>query len=127
MYTLSQRIRTSRPIGSKGSDRPPNSTAHTAVLKTFENLEDACLALVNKQDSRKNTHEFFIEFRLDLQRPQNRLAPVCSGKAHWQLQAGESQHLRRENTRLRQERDILEKVTALLVMQSSRDNGFIRR
>ena len=126
MYTLSQRVR-DKPIDGENSERTSNSTPRTVVLDTFENLEDACLALAKKQDSRKNTREFFIEFRLDLQRPENRPAPECSGKVHWQLQADELQHLRRENTRLHQERDILEKVTALLVTQSSRDNDFIRR
>ena len=117
MYTLSQRLR-GRPSAGESPGRRFSSTPRTAVLDTFENLEDACLALAKKQDSRKNTDEFFIEFRID--RPlANRPAPECSGKVHWQLQADELQHLRRENTRLHQERDILEKVTALLVTQSS--------
>ncbi len=117
MYTLSQRVR-DKPINSENSAHTSSSTPSTVVLDTFENLEDACLALAKKQDSRKNTGEFFIEFRID--RPAaNRPARAFPLKGHWKLQANELQRLRRENTRLRQERDILEKVTASLVTQSS--------
>ncbi len=125
MYTLSQRVR-DKPIDGENSERIFSSTPRTAVLKTFENLEDACLALAKKQDSRKNTEEFFIEFRLDRQRPKNSRTQALSNRGHRKLHANELQHLRRENTRLRREREILEKVTAWLVTQSSRDNGFIR-
>ena len=125
MYTLSQRVR-DKPIDGENSERISNSTPHTAVLDTFENLEDACLALAKKQDSRKNTEEFFIEFRID-RPPENRSAQALPVNGHWKLQANELQHLRRENTRLRREREILEKVTAWLATQSSRDNNFIRR
>ncbi len=125
MYTLSQRVR-DKPINSENSEHTSNSTPSTVVLDTFENLEDACLALAKKQDSRKNTGEFFIEFRID-RPPANRPAQAFPANSHSKPQTDKLQHLRRENTRLRQERDILEKVTALLVTQSSRDNGFIRR
>ena len=125
MYTLSQRVR-DKPIDGENSKRTSSSTPPTAVLDTFENLEDACLALAKKQDSRKNTAEFFIEFRLD-RPPENRSAQALSNRGHRKLHANELQHLHRENTRLRREREILEKVTAWLVTQSSRDNGFIRR
>ncbi len=64
MYTLSQRVR-DKPIDGENSEHTFSSTPRTVVLDTFENLEDACLALAKKQDSRKNTGEFFIEFRLD--------------------------------------------------------------
>ncbi len=117
MYTLSQRVR-DKPIDGENSQHTSSSTSRTAVLDTFENLEDACLALAKKQDSRKNTDEFFIEFRLG-RPPANRPARAFPANGHWKLQASEWQQLRRENTRLRQERDILEKVTALLVTQSS--------
>ena len=117
MYTLSQRVR-DQPMDGENSTHTSSSTSRTGVLSAFENLEDACLALAKKQDSRKNTREFFIEFRLD--RPlANRPARAFPLKGQWKLQASEWQRLRRENTRLRQERDILEKVTALLVTQSS--------
>lgn len=33
-----------------------------ASLETYENVEDACRALTRKQNGRKNTDEFFIEF-----------------------------------------------------------------
>ena len=118
MYTLSQRVR-DKPINGENSEHTSSSTPRTVVLDTFENLEDACLALAKKQDSRKNTDEFFIEFRLDLRRPENRSARPFPLKGHWKLHANELQRLRRENTRLRQEHDILEKVTASLVTQSS--------
>ena len=118
MYTLSQRIR-DKPIDGENSEHTSSSTPRTVVLETFENLEDACLALAKKQDSRKNTDEFFIEFRLDLRRPENTPARAFALKGHWKLQANELQRLRHENMRLRQERDILEKVTASLVTQSS--------
>jgi hypothetical protein len=121
MYTLSQRVR-DKPIVVENSGRTSNSTPRTAILNTFQNLEDACVALAKKQDSRKNTGEFFIEFRID-RLPANRSAQALPVKGHRKLQADELQHLRRENTRLRQEREILEKVTALLVTQSD----FIRR
>ncbi len=116
MYTLSQRVR-DKPINSENSEHTSSSTPSTVVLDTFENLEDACLALAKKQDSRKNTGEFFIEFRID-RPPATRPARAFPLKGHRQLQTDESQQLYRENTRLRQERDILEKVTALLVTQS---------
>ncbi len=117
MYTLSQRIR-DKPIDGENSEHTSSSTPSTVVLDTFENLEDACLALAKKQGSRKNTHEFFIEFRLD--RPlANRPARAFPANGHSEPQTDELQYLRRENTRLHQERDILEKVTALLVTQSS--------
>ena len=125
MYTLSQRV-SDKPNDGESPGRRFSSTPRTVVLDTFENLEDACLALAKKQDSRKNTEEFFIEFRLD-RPPENRSAQVLPVNGHWKLQANELQHLRRENTRLCRERDILEKVTAWLVTQSSRDNDFIRR
>ncbi len=116
MYTLSQRVR-DKPIDGEDSERTSSSTPRTVVLDTFQNLEDACLALAKKQDSRKNTEEFFIEFRLD-RPPENRSAQALPVKGHRKLHANELQHLRRGNTRLRREREILEKVTALLVTQS---------
>jgi len=117
MYTLSQRVR-DQPMDGENSTHTSSSTSRTAVLSAFENLEDACLALAKKQDSRKNTREFFIEFRLD--RPlANRPARAFPANGHSEPQIDELQYLRRENTRLHQERDILEKVTALLVTQSS--------
>ena len=111
MYTLSQRVR-DKPIDGENTERTSSSTPRTAVLDTFENLEDACIALANKQDSRKNTGEFFIEFRID-RPPAHRPTRAFSPQGHWKLHTNELQQLRRENTRLRQEREILEKVTAL--------------
>jgi hypothetical protein len=107
MYTLSQRIR-DKPIDGENSERIFSSTPRTAVLDTFQNLEDACLALAKTQDSRKNTEEFFIEFRLD-RPPENRSAQALSNRGHRRLHANELHHLRRENTRLRRECEILEK------------------
>ncbi len=101
MYTLSQRVR-DKPIDDENSAHTSSSTSRTAVLDTFENLEDACLALAKKQDSRKNTREFFIEFRID--RPlANRPVRAFPANGHWKLQASEWQRLRRENTRLHQD------------------------
>ncbi len=101
MYTLSQRIR-DKPIDGENSEHTSSSTPRTVILDTFENLEDACLALAKKQDSRKNTGEFFIEFRID-RPPANGLARAFPANGHWKLQASEWQRLRRENTRLHQD------------------------
>ena len=61
MYTLSQRLK-GEPSDDENEGYRYNSTPRAVVLETFENLEDACLALAKKQNSRKNTDEFFIEF-----------------------------------------------------------------
>jgi hypothetical protein len=106
MYTLLQRVR-DKLIDSDNSERTSSSTPRTAVLDTFENLEDACIALAKKQDSRKNTGEFFIEFRID-RPPVHRPSRAFSPKGYWKLHTNELQHLRRQNTRLHRERDILE-------------------
>lgn len=117
MYTLSQRIRP-RPIDSKSSDRSLNSNSRTVVLETFENLEDACVALEKRQRSRKNSEDFFIEFRLDMQQPEHGRVQAFSGKHHLKPHDDALRQLRRENERLRQERDILEKVTACFAKES---------
>jgi len=100
MYTLSQRTR-SRPIDNESYDRSLKSNSRTIVLETFENLEDACVALAKKQGSRKNMEEFFIEFRLDVQAPENSPAPALPGKGHLKPQAEALHHLHRENEWLR--------------------------
>ena len=100
MYTLSQRIR-SRPIDNESYDRSLKSNSRTIVLETFENLEDACVALAKKQGSRKNMEEFFIEFRLDVKQPKIGAAHAFPGKGHLKPQAEALHHLRRENEWLR--------------------------
>lgn len=81
MYTLSQRI-TCRPTNNKSSHRSPNLHSRTIVLAAFENLEDACVALEKKQQTRKNTDEFFIEYRLDIEQPQRSPTRAFSRKDH---------------------------------------------
>ncbi len=116
MYTLSQRI-TRRPIDGESSHRRINSNSRTVVLETFENLEDACVALEKKQRSTKNSEGFFIEFRLDVQAPENSPAPALPGKGHLKPQAEALHHLRRDNERLQRKCSILEEAMTFLVKE----------
>ena len=69
MYTLSQRLKR-QPSDDESHAHHYNSMPHTIVLETFENLEDACLALARKQNSRKNSDEFFIQFLVTAHQPR---------------------------------------------------------
>lgn len=117
MYTLSHRIG-GRSTDSGSSKRRHNPNRRTVVLETFENLEDACVALARKQRSRKNSSDFFIEFRLDLRRPRNNPAQAFSGKGHLKLHETALRQLHREYERLKQGRGVLGQVTGFFAKES---------
>ena len=68
MYALSQRLRR-KPGDDENRGQRYSAVPRTVVLETFDNLEDACVALAKKQNSRKNTNEFFVQFLRASQRP----------------------------------------------------------
>ncbi len=125
MYTLSQRIR-SRPIDNESYDRSLKSNSRTIVLETFENLEDASVALAKKQGSRKNMEEFFIEFRLDVKKPKISAAHAFPGKTHLKPQAEALHHLY-EETRFQRNSFTKKVMASSKMLHCYRSHSFSRR